>query len=431
MLQDWGAETVVYPIIGDDPCAICEAIKIALDECDAVILNAGSSAGSKDHAAAAIAGAGALLYHGLAIKPGKPAILGYAGAKPILGVPGYPVAGIIVIEQILRPIVELLCRCAIAPFPHADAVLSKALASTSDYQEFVRVRLGYVRDRLIASPLGRGSGIVTSFMKADGIVEVPVGDRGYECGELVKVRLLRTKEELRRVIVAIGSHDPLIDELSELLRVAYGDISTCSLHIGSMGGLLAVRRGEAHISGIHLLDEATGEYNVPFVRKMIPMGGVKLVECVKRMQGIMLQKGNPKKIMGIKDLKQEGLRYINRQKGSGTRILFDYLLETNNIGTSEILGYDIEEYTHISVAAQIAAGSADAGLGVYSAAKLYGLDYVPVSQEQYDLLIPDHAWDNPMILKLLDVLKSDAFMQRLEALGGYVAENPGAVREAF
>ena len=428
MLEEWGAEAATYPIVGDDPEKICDALETALSECDIVLLGAGSSAGSEDYSAAAISKVGSVLYHGLAIKPGKPAILGYRSDKPIIGVPGYPVSGIIVIEQLARPIVEYLCRIAPALDRFVDAVLSKSVVSTLKYREFVRVRMGYVKERLIASPLSRGSGIVSSFMKADGIVEVPQGVEGYESGTSVSVRLLRPEEELRHSLVVIGSHDPMLDELSELMRRKYGNISLASAHVGSMGGLIAVRRGEAHLAGTHLLDEDTGEYNASFVRKYLPNGGVRLVECVKRTQGFILQKGNPKGITGVKDLTRDGVRYVNRQKGAGTRILIDYLCRESGVDTSLIYGYAREEYTHTSVAALIAADSADAGLGIYSAAKLYDLDFVPVCDEQYDLLIPDHAWDMPIMQKLLDVLKSEEFHQRLNALGGYTIENPGKVR---
>ena len=431
MLRDWGAEPVVYPIVRDDPVKIREALETALTECDAVIMNAGSSAGGDDYAADAIAAIGSVHFRGLAIKPGKPAILGYSGAKPVLGVPGYPVSGIIVIEEILRPIIEYLCRRTPEPYRHVEAILSKTVVSAPGYQEFVRVRLGYVKDQPVASPLNRGSGVVTSFMKADGIMEVPQDVDCCESGGKVNVRLLRSEDELRRSLVAIGSHDPLLDELSDLLRIRYGDVSLCSAHAGSMGGLTAVRKGEAHLAGIHLLDEKTGEYNSSFLRKMLPKGGARLVECVKRTQGLMLNKGNPLNINCVADLAADGLRYVNRQKGSGTRILIDYLCRKDGVDTAKIYGYDREEYTHTSVAALVAAGSADAGLGIYSAAMLYDLDFVPVCEEQYDLLIPDHAWELPMMRKLLDVLGSEDFKRRLGGLGGYVVGNPGAVREEF
>ncbi len=431
MLNSWGAEAVTYPIVKDDLSHIKAAIEIALEQCDAMILNAGSSAGSEDFSTQAIGEIGEVLCHGIAIKPGKPAILGCSGKKPILGVPGYPVSGIIVIEELLRPIIEILSKKKTAHDAYEEAILSKSVISTLKYQEFIRVRLGYVGGRLIASPLNRGAGVVSSFMKADGILNVPQGLEGYDSGAAVKIRLLRPVSELKNNLVAIGSHDPLLDEISDIMRRAWGDISMSSSHVGSMGGIMAVRRGEAHVAGTHLLDEKTGSYNTAFIKKYFPKGGVRLIECVNRSQGLMLPHGNPKRITGIKDLAASGIRYVNRQKGSGTRVLCDYLCKNNAIDTGSIYGYDREEYTHTSVAALIAAGSADAGLGIYSAAKLYGLDFVPICDEQYDLLVPDYAWDTPLIRKLLETLQSGEFRLRLAELGGYTLKNPGTVRECF
>jgi putative molybdopterin biosynthesis protein len=431
MLHQWGAEPVIYPIVKDELNKIKAALADALAHCDVVLLNAGSSAGREDLSTQVIREVGEVLYHGIAIKPGKPAILGYQGRKPILGVPGYPVSGIIVIEELLRPIIEVLTK----KLPHYDqyeeAVLSKAVISSLKYEEFVRVRLGYVQGRLIASPLSRGSGVVSSFMKADGILKIPQGLEGYESGAAVKVRLLRPASELKSNLVAIGSHDPLLDEISDIMRTFWCDTSMSSAHVGSMGGIMSVRRGEAHIAGTHLLDEKTGQYNSSFIRKYFPNGGVRLVECVRRSQGLMVARGNPKKLMGISDLAMPGLRYVNRQKGSGTRVLCDYLCKKEHINTSLIYGYEREEYTHTAVAALIAGDSADAGLGIYSAAKLYDLDFIPLCDEQYDLLVPDYAWDTPLLKRLLEVLGSDAFRTRLLGLGGYSLEHPGTVRERF
>ena len=428
MMQDWGAETITYPIVKDDPNQICDVLKEALIKCDIILLGAGSSAGREDHSAAVIAEVGTVLYHGIAIKPGKPAILGYSGNKAILGLPGYPVSGIIVLKQLVQPIIEHLCHIAHEADSITEATLSKSVVSSLKYHEFIRVRMGYVHDKLIATPLSRGSGVVTSFMRADGILEVPQGVEGYEGGTRVNVRLVRQEEELRKSIVVIGSHDPLIDELSDILRRENGDISLNSSHVGSMGGLIAIRKEEAHIAGTHLLDEKTGEYNVSFIKKLLPDDSIRLVECVKRTQGLILPKGNPKKITGIGDLVKDGIRYVNRQKGSGTRILIDYLCKKEGVDTAKIYGYDREEFTHTSVAALIAAGSADAGLGIYSAAKIYDLDFLYICDEQYDLMIPDHAWNLPIVQKVVEALKSNEFKNRLDKLGGYTIENPGTVR---
>lgn len=427
MVRQWGAEPVVYPIVPDDFDRIKAMVEKASDQCDMVILNAGSSAGREDFSAQVIRQLGQVLYHGIAIKPGKPAILGCRGKTAILGVPGYPVSGIIVIEQFLKPLIEHWLKTAAQPEHYAQATLTRPVVSGLKYQEFVRVRMGAVGGRLMASPLSRGSGVVSSFMKADGILEVPQGLEGYEAGEEVTLRLLSPMEKLRNTLVVIGSHDPLLDELADMLHLGDPRLYMSSSHVGSMGGIMAIRRGEAHMAGCHLLDTADGTYNRSFIRKYFPKGDVKLVSCVGRQQGLMVARGNPLNICSFADISRQGIRYVNRQKGSGTRILTDYLCSREKVEPSDVYGYTREELTHTSVAAQIACGSADVGMGIYSAAKLYDLDFIPICIEEYDLIIPDHAWNSPMVQQLLTILRSDAFREKILSMGGYTVEHPGQV----
>ena len=427
MVRQWGAEAKVYPIVPDKFDQIKAMVAKAADECDLVILNAGSSAGREDFSARVIRELGEVLYHGIAMKPGKPAILGCKGSTPILGVPGYPVSGIIVIEQLLKPLIEYWLKASGDRSQYVRAVLTRPVVSGLKYQEFVRVRMGYVGEKLMASPLSRGSGVVSSFMKADGILEVPQGLEGYDAGSEVTVRLLCPEEKLKNTVVVIGSHDPLLDELGDMLHIADRNGYMASSHVGSMGGIMAIRRGEAHAAGCHLLDTATGEYNRSFIKKYFPMGGVKLVSCVGRQQGLMVAKGNPLNIEKFSDIAKEGTRYVNRQKGSGTRILTDYLCKQDDLDVAAIYGYDREELTHTSVAAQIVSGSADAGMGIYSAAKLYDLDFIPICIEEYDLIIPDHAWETAQVQQMLETLRSDAFKEKILAMGGYTVENPGEI----
>lgn len=427
MVRQWGAEPVVYPIVPDDFDRIKAMVEKASDQCDMVILNAGSSAGREDFSAQVIRQLGQVLYHGIAIKPGKPAILGCRGKTAILGVPGYPVSGIIVIEQFLKPLIEHWLKTAAQPEHYAQATLTRPVVSGLKYQEFVRVRMGAVGGRLMASPLSRGSGVVSSFMKADGILEVPQGLEGYEAGEEVTLRLLSPMEKLRNTLVVIGSHDPLLDELADMLHLGDPRLYMSSSHVGSMGGIMAIRRGEAHMAGCHLLDTADGTYNRSFIRKYFPKGDVKLVSCVGRQQGLMVARGNPLNIRSFADISRQGIRYVNRQKGSGTRILTDYLCSREKVEPSDVYGYTREELTHTSVAAQIACGSADVGMGIYSAAKLYDLDFIPICIEEYDLIIPNHAWDSPMVQQLLTILRSDAFREKILSMGGYTVDHPGQV----
>lgn len=429
MLKKWGAESVTYPIVKDNLQDIYASVEKAVAECDMIILNAGSSAGRQDYNYQVIKTVGQVLYHGIAIKPGKPAILGYKDAKPILGVPGYPVSGIIVIEQLLKPLIQYCLGDIRSKEDYTEAILSRPIVSGFKYQEFIRVRMGKVADKVMASPLSRGSGVVSSFMKADGILEIPQGKEGYEAGEKVTVKLMRPTEELENTLVVIGSHDPLLDELANLLHLSDKDLYMNSSHVGSMGGIMAMRRGETHMAGIHLLNEVDGSYNVSYVKKYFPNGGVRLVEGVGRSQGLMIAKGNPLHISSVQDLSKRGLRYVNRQKGAGTRILFDYLLKKTSVQPEDIDGYGREEFTHTAVAAQIASSTGDVGMGIYSAAKMYDLDFLPICMEQYDLLIPDFAWETPMVQKILEILQSDVFRTKMEELGGYQLDKPGFVRE--
>ncbi len=431
MLETWGCLPKIYPGVKDDPALIEAALRRALEECDLVVLNAGSSAGKKDFSADAIRRIGEVVLHGVAIKPGKPAILAHArpagkSVVPVLGLPGYPVSGILVMEELFKPVVEnLTCRPS-QPAVFIQAGISRRLTSSLKYLEFVRTRLGNVNGKTVAVPLNRGAGVVSSFVKADGIIHIPQNTEGYEAGELVNVQLTRSPAEIERTLVITGSHDPLLDEVADILKRQDRNSSVASSHVGSMGGITAVKRGEAHLGGVHLLDEASGTYNIPYLRKYFPQGGVFLVECVQRTQGLMVPKGNPLGIREFADI--AGKRYVNRQKGSGTRILCDYLARQNKVDPESVWGYDREEYTHTAVAAAIAAGTADAGLGILSAARIYDLDFVPICEEQYDLLVAENAFALDMVQRLMEVLRGKEFARRLSVMGGYSLHHPGEIR---
>lgn len=429
MLEDWGCEAVVYPIIPDDPERIRDGLRCAQQECDFVLLNAGSSAGKKDYSYDAISLVGDVILHGIAIRPGKPAVLGRSTRDekvvPLVGLPGYPVSAILVMEELVRPALNLLLAKTEPVKQKADAVVSRRLTSSLKYLEFIRARVGKVDGKLVAVPLNRGAGVVSSFVKADGIVEVPQNKEGYEAGELVPVQLLRDMKEIENTLVITGSHDPLIDELIDLMKRRWPDSQVASSHVGSLGGVMAVKRGEAHLGGTHLLDEQSGEYNKAFVERYFPDGGAKLVGCVYRSQGLIVASGNPLGVKGVEDLRK--VRYVNRQKGSGTRILLDYLLKQNGIEPGEVKGYEREEITHTAVAAAVASGTADAGMGILSAARIYDLDFIPVVEEQYDLLVANNTFENPQFKRLIEVLQSSEFAERLEGLGGYRLNRPGEV----
>jgi len=427
MMHDWGCETKVYPVASDKAEVIINALRTAIAECDLVLLNAGSSAGQKDFSIEAIQTVGSVVLHGVAIKPGKPTILGLTKRNgqviPLVGLPGYPVSGILVLEQLIKPVIALMTGRQAEKSEFVEATVSRRLVSSLKYLEFIRARLGNVGGRIVAVPLNRGAGVVSSFVKADGIIHVPQNVEGYEAGEKVKVELLRPMSEIEQTLVITGSHDPLIDEIIDIMRRTWTDSFVASSHVGSMGGIMAVKRGEAHLGGVHLLDEASGEYNRAYIRKYIPEGGVQLVRCVRRSQGLMVLKGNPLGIKGIEDL--PGLRYVNRQKGSGTRILLDYLLKQAGLNSEGIKGYEREEITHTAVAAAVAAGTADAGMGILAAARIYDLDFIPICEEEYDFLIAAESQDHPQFQRFMQILRSEELARRLETMGGYKLDRPG------
>lgn len=432
MLQRWGAQGEVYPVVPDDPAKIEAALQKGAEECDFVLLCAGTSAGRDDGTAAAIRKLGEVCVHGIAIRPGKPAVLGAVGGKPVVGVPGYPVSGIIVLEELVKPVIDRMLKRERESAESVCVKMGRKYVSSLKYREFVRATLGFdAEGSLSAVPIGAGAGVITSLTKADCILDVPQNCEGYEAGERAHVRLLKPIDRIARTVRIIGSHDPLIDEAADELRRVDIRSYVSSAHVGSMGAILALGRGEGQFGGVHLLDETDGSYNVSYIEKYIPNGGVALIECVRRTQGLIVQKGNPLGIRTVDDLVKPGVRYANRQKGAGTRILFDYLLKQAGISAKQIEGYTREELTHTAVAAQIAAGSADCGLGIFSAAKMYGLDFIPVCEETYDLLASLTAMENPQVRAFLRVLASESFLSRLDALGGYTYDKPGRIKKIW
>lgn len=417
MLKEADADSIVYGIVPDKKELLEAAVKKALSECDAVLMLAGSSAGRDDYTSSVISAYGTVLFHGIAAKPGKPAILGEIEGKPVIGLPGYPVSGMVVMNEIVLPAVGLWYGRKDNEPASVDAAAGKRIVSSLKYTEYVRVTLGKTSMGITAMPLPRGAGAIAGFTKANGILEIPQDCEGVEEGEKIHVRLLCGLKEIENTLIVTGSHDPVIDEINDIMRSEYSPMGICSTHVGSMGALTAVKSGRAHLGAIHLLDEETGIYNESYVRKYFPEGGATLVKGIGRVQGIMVKAGNPLNIKAFGDVTR-GI-YVNRQRGAGTRVLCDYLLKKNGISTQELRGYENEEFTHTAVAALIDAGNADAGLGIYSAAKMYGLDFIPVCNEEYDFLVDDSYLDSPLVKTFFEILHSKEFRERTERMGGY------------
>jgi len=425
MAVEQGAVAVRYPILEDVYETIRDAVKDAVAVSDMVIINAGSSAGRDDYTVHVLRELGEVLVHGVAIKPGKPVILAIVEGKPVIGLPGYPVSAYIAFENFVAPVLAMMGQRALHEDYEAKAVLSKRLVSSLKHKEYVRIKTGMVGDKMIAAPLARGAGAAMSLVRADGFCVIDQNCEGMEAGEEVMVSLYRNPSEIENTVVVTGSHDLILDVAADLISQQYKGMHLSSTHVGSMGGLMALKRGEAHVAPIHLLDESTGIYNDSYVKRIFS-GRTAIVTGVRRIQGIMVKKGNPLDIRTIHDLPK--CRFVNRQRGAGTRILFDYLLKKENIFTEAIDGYDREASTHMAVAALVASDSADAGMGIYSAAQSMGLDFIPVGDEWYEFAIPEEFMELPHVQAFIEVLKSDAFKEELERLGGYGSERAGEIR---
>ncbi len=425
---EYGAHAVRKHIVKDDADLLRQTILDALSDADLVVINAGSSAGREDFTVDVIAELGEVLVHGVSIKPGKPVILGIVKGKPVIGIPGYPVSAALTFTLFVKPLIYALLGLK-APCPDTiTAKLSRQVASSLGQEEFIRVKIGSVSGNLIATPVTRGAGALMSLVRADGIIRVPAESEGIAAGHAVTVELMRSTRDIENTLVCIGSHDNALDVLGNYLKKKHPEYSLSSAHVGSMGGLLALKRGEAHLAGTHLLDEETSEYNVSYIKKLLPDTKVVLVNLVYRTQGFVVPKGNPKGIKGFEDLRRRDVVFVNRQAGAGTRLLTDLHLKKLRIDPAVVNGYYHEEFTHMAVAAAVLSGAADTGLAVLSAALALDLDFVPVAQERYDLAIPGKFYDMPMMQALLGIIREDReFQERIVSMGGYGVADMGRV----
>jgi putative molybdopterin biosynthesis protein len=428
LVGQWGGKCDRHPIIPDDPALLRQELLDGVGgKYDVIIINAGSSAGSEDHTANLIAELGEVLVHGVAIMPGKPTVLGDIRGKPVVGNPGYPVSAVISMEQFVRPLLYRM-QGLDEPEPEmVEAYPAQKIPSKLGVEEFLRVNIGRVGDRLIATPLARGAGSITSLTQATGFLRIPDTVEGVTESESQAVTLLTSRRGIERTLVVVGSHDMTLDLIANLLKKCDPQINLASSNVGSLGGLLALRKSTAHLAGSHLLDTETGEYNISYINRYLSGVEVYLINLVHREQGLIVAPDNPKSIKGLEDLTRDGVSFVNRQAGSGTRILLDWRLGQLGIDSAKIKGYGREEYTHMAVAVDVLSGTADVGMGIHAAAQALALDFIPVTTERYDLVIPAEHYDNPLVQELLEVIASQEFKEQVMALGGYDVRDTGRI----
>lgn len=420
-----GGEPIRHPIVEDNFDQIRNTLLSKVEEVDLILIIAGSSAGSKDYTRSIIEEAGEIYAHGISMMPGKPALLGRFKNRPIIGIPGYPVSAIMAYEELVRPLLHQALHLIKPERARLSVYPTRKIPSKLGTEEFLRVNVGKVGEKFYASPLPRGSGIITSLTKADGILRIPSLSEGVEESREVVVELLRPLEVILNNVVMVGSHDLTLDLLANLLRECYPPIFLSSQSVGSLGGILALKNGFCHLAGTHLLDPETGEYNFPYLRTYLGEMEVKVINLVYREQGLIVQRNNPKGLRSLRDLLREDVSFVNRQKGSGTRILLDHELKKLSIEPTQIRGYENEEYTHMAVASLVANGIVDAGLGILSSAKALNLDFIPVAQERYDLVIPFLYFKEEKVQKVIETIRSKKFKEEVLRLGGYDVSKTG------
>ncbi|MEM0265763.1 MAG: molybdopterin biosynthesis protein [Archaeoglobaceae archaeon] len=428
-VEENGGIAIRLGIVRDDEEEMKRAILKALSIADLVITSGSTSSGFGDKMYRVLEEVSEILAHGIAVKPGKPTIIAIHNEKPIFGLPGYPVSALTIFELIVAPIIRELAGLRIES-KKINAILAARVFSEIGRREFLPVHVVSGKEGFSAYPVtGSYSGAITALAFTDGIVEIPEEVVMLEENEIVEVKLF--SEISPPDLVFIGSHCIGVDLI---LRELKGSAKV--INVGSTGGILAVKRGEADIAGTHLLDES-GVYNERIAKKL----GVKNAVLVKgylREQGFIVAKGNPKRIKGFEDLLRDDVRLINRNKGSGTRTLLDMHLKKLAEESGEdfdeikrkIKGYEIEAKTHDAVAIAVATQKADVGLGIKTVANLYHLDFIPLRSEEYDFLIPRDKLDKWSVKKFLEVLKSEEFARKLEEVGGLrVYERTGEMIE--
>ena len=417
--RELGCEAVVLPIEPDDPEQIGRAAAKAAETCDLLIIVAGASAGRDDHTVAVIRHLGVLAVHGVAVRPGHPVVLGAIDRTPVVGAPGYPVSAALSFDVFAKPLIARLEGSIEQARPTSHALLAREIKSPADLDEWVRVRLGAVNGRLVAVALPRGAGVLTSLVRADGLLLVPAGSEAHGEGADVEIQLLRNPAEIESTVVEVGSGDLALDLTASALRSGSRSQTLATWNLGSLAGLAALRDGLCHLAGTVQLDPTTGDYGLGYLDHVLPGRNLAAVRLVSREQGLIVAPGNPLGLSGLADLARGGIKYVNRQPGSATRALFDYELDRLAISASLVSGYRREEHTHLAVAASIAAGRSDCGLGVLAAARAFGLGFIPLKTEPYDLVLEAESVDDPLLAPLWDLLSSGRFQTSVHALGGY------------
>ena len=425
--ENWGSQATNYGIVKDDYEKIKKNIMEANEKNDLTIIIAGSSAGREDYTLSILQKLGEVLVHGIEIMPGKPLIIAEVNNKPVIGIPGYPLSALLDFNLFVKPLIKSMYGLEYELPIKLKAKVKKKIPSTAGLKEFVRVNLTEIENEMVAVPQKRGSASMHSLINADGVMPIQESKEGIFSGDFTDVYILKSKNKIKNNLMMIGSHDLAVDKLINQIKKNKENFELNIQSVGSMSGLVSLKRGECQLAGAHLLEPETGEYNISYINDLFKNEKMAVINLVHREQGLMVKKNNPKRLNDINSLKDENVKFINRQRGSGTRVLLDYLLKTNNIDKTNIKGYDKEELTHMGAAVQVAEGTADAALGIRAAASAVGLDFIPIKKEKYDIILKKKSLEDPRIKRLIKIIKSSPFQKAVKELKGYDLKNSGEI----
>jgi putative molybdopterin biosynthesis protein len=426
LAEEMGFETWKTEIARDKDM-LRSIVQGLVEGCDVIILNAGTSAGREDYTGDVIRELGTLVFHGVSMMPGKPTLFGTIKSKSIFGIPGYPVSAILSFKTFVEPLYNRLTGRE-SQKNRVRCVTPYKISSRVGIEEIIRVNLIEKQDTYYAFPLPRGASVFSSLARADGLIRVPVDIEGFGEGDEVECELIGEEKGLKQRLHIIGSHDLSLDALRDMMKEGHPDLDIISTHTGSLSGILAFKKGISQLCTTHILDEKERIYNIPILKKYLADTHFILVHVAKRLQGLLVGKGNPKNINGLTDLTRSDIKFINRQAGSGTRILLDTLLKEGGIEKSSINGYNKTESSHTAVGILVRESIADAGVAIHSIARIFSLDFLPLAEEEYDLLVAKDFAEDRRFKLLMELLGSEEFKKRLEALGGYDTRDTGKVK---
>ena len=417
LLEAMGAHCTRQPIVRDDPDLIQDALRTAAQENDLVIISAGSSAGTRDYTAGAIGAVGELLFHGVAVKPGKPMMLGKIGGKPVIGLPGYPLAAQTVLREFVVPLLEYW---GLAPVPKysVNVKLATPLSSDLGFDEFVPVSVGRIGTRYWGMARSRGTVVQMSTVRSNGYTHIPAPVEGYDAEHDLEVFLTTDPANIERTLIFSGAIDPILEELGNIAHDQGLFIHTGSA--GNTGAILSLKRNSCHAAPMSLPAFSLMQ-DCRFIQPYLTSMDLVFVNIASQEQGIA----------SVKEVSLDALDaacWINSRKDTPARILFDALLSSHHLTPSRIRGYDNEVATPGAVAAAIRAGQADAGICSKGLAESHDLLFLPVAEEQYELVMRREMLDDPRIVTLISLVKSPEFRAHLDRSGAYCTTQTGRIR---